>query len=213
MAENLLVEHSLRSSTKPKLCSKQRSKETKPRAIALWYTLIIKPYSRRDLVSTSVEIFWCLLVLEMARRHFRGWLGLTAKEPQLVEKSQNDLLGEMGTGIDGEGSHLRLDFSWSGSSCLKVKLKFPKNNPVRRFRNLPPPICPPSCHSLSPPWLDLSEPTSFRLNHGKLPSCYVKHQHLYGAQSRLCSDEEAEEFWGRHAPSSMYKASHLIYLI
>lgn len=41
----------------------------------------------------------------------QGLARVTVKEPQVVEKSQNDLLGEMGTGIDGEGSHLRLDFS------------------------------------------------------------------------------------------------------
>lgn len=41
----------------------------------------------------------------------QGLARVTVKEPQVVEKSQNDLLGEVGTGIDGEGSHLRLDFS------------------------------------------------------------------------------------------------------
>lgn len=94
-----------------------------------------------------------------------------------------------------------------------MKLKFPKDNPVRRFRNLPPPVCSPSCPLLSPPWLDLSEPANIRLNHRMLPSCYMKHQHLYGAQSRLSSDEEAEAFWGSYAPSSLYRASHLIYLV
>lgn len=34
----------------------------------------------------------------------QGLARVTAKEPQVVEKPQNDLLGEMGTGIDGGGA-------------------------------------------------------------------------------------------------------------
>lgn len=37
----------------------------------------------------------------------QGLARVTAKEPQVVEKSQNDLLGEMGTGIDGGGQSLK----------------------------------------------------------------------------------------------------------
>lgn len=69
----------------------------------------------------------------------QGLPRVTGKEPPLVEKPQNCCLGERGIGIAREGSPLSLDFSQSMSVCLKVKSKFPKDSPVRRFRNHPSP--------------------------------------------------------------------------